>query len=58
MERLLEIAREVKKDERYTALKNNTQREIFLFARYNIPGSDAVKVAELLKPEMSSVLGV
>lgn len=57
MERLLDIAREVSKDDRYTALKNNTQREIFLFARYNIPNSDAGKVAELLKPEMASVLG-
>ena len=57
MDRLLDIAREVKKDERYAALKNNTQREIFLFARYNIPGSDAGRVAELLKPEMASVLG-
>jgi hypothetical protein len=57
MERLLDIARAVSKDEKYASLKNNTQREIYLFARYNIPGSDAGKVAELLKPEMASVLG-
>jgi len=57
MERLLDIAREVKKDDRYAALKNNTQREIFLFTRYNIPANDAGKVAELLKPEMAPVLG-
>lgn len=54
---LLEIARQVMKDERYGALKNNTQREIFLFARYNLPKNDAAVIAELLKPEMSSVLG-
>jgi len=57
LERLLDIAREVSKDDRYTTLKNNTQREIYLFARYNIPNSDAGKVAELLKPEMAAVLG-
>jgi len=57
LERLLDIARAVSKDKEYASLKNNTQREIFLFARYNIPGSDAGKVAELLKPEMATVLG-
>ena len=57
MDRLIEIARQVAKDEKYGALKNSTQREIFLFSKYNVPKTDAANVAALLTPEMASILG-
>jgi hypothetical protein len=57
MDRLLDIAREVDGDHKYGALKNNTQREMYLFAKYNVTGSDASRIGELLKPEMKAVLG-
>jgi hypothetical protein len=57
MDRLLDIAREVDDDQKYGALKNNTQREIYLFTKYNVSGSDASRIGEMLKPEMKAVLG-
>ncbi len=57
MGRLIDIAREVSQDKNYTVFKNNTQKEIYLLTRHNLPKSDAAAVIELLKPEMASVLG-
>jgi hypothetical protein len=57
MDRLVDIAREVDGDHKYGALKNNTQREIYLFTKYNVSGSDAARIGEMLKPEMKAVLG-
>ena len=36
MDRLLDIAREVAKEGKFASLKNNTQRELFLAAKYNL----------------------
>ena len=58
MDRLIELARQVSKDEGYAAKKNATQREMYLFQKYNIPRADAPYIIELLKPEMADVLGV
>ena len=57
MDRLIDIARDVSQDKNYTVFKNNTQKEIYLLTRHNLPKSDAAAVIELLKPEMASVLG-
>lgn len=57
MDRLIDIAREVSQDKNYGVFKNNTQKEIYLLTRHNLPKSDAAAVIELLKPEMASVLG-
>ena len=57
LDRLLDIAREVAEEGKFATIKNNTQRELFLAARYNLVASDAGRVTELLKPEMASVLG-
>jgi hypothetical protein len=57
MDRLLNIARQVSQDTNYSVFKNNTQKEIYLFTKYNLPKSDASVVIELLKPEMAAVLG-
>ena len=46
--KLDEIAQELEKDEVYNALKNQTQRELFLLQEYNIPSSQSKKVIELL----------
>jgi hypothetical protein len=57
LEGLIDLARTVSIDEKYTGLKNASQRQIYLLAKYNLPASDASMVSELLKPEMASVLG-
>lgn len=53
LNRLLAIAQEVKGDENYAGLKNNTQKRLFLLAKHNLPASDADIVIEILRPEMS-----
>ena len=42
------IAQKLEKDEAYKALKNQTQRELFLLQEYNIPSAQAKKTIELL----------
>lgn len=57
LECLIDLAKQVAKDEKYTGLKNSSQRQIYLLAKYNLPANDAATVSELLKPELASLLG-
>ncbi|MCK9591443.1 MAG: hypothetical protein M0Q91_05470 [Methanoregula sp.] len=57
LENLIILAKQVSKDEGFAALKNASQRQIYLLKKYNLPSSDASTVSELLKPEMVSILG-
>ena len=41
-------AQKLEKDEAYNALKNQTQRELFLLQEYSIPSAQAKKTIELL----------
>ena len=42
------VAIELEKDKAYKDLKNQTQRELYLLQKHNIPSSQAKKVIELL----------
>ena len=42
------IAQELEKDEAYNALKNQTQRELYLLQEHDIPSSQAKKTIELV----------
>ena len=48
MDKLDVVAQKLEKDEAYKALKNQTQRELFLLQEYNIPSAQAKKTIELL----------
>ncbi len=57
LEKLIDIAKEVRQDKTYAGLKNASQREIYVRAKFYQLASDAATVVELLKPEMASILG-